>query len=92
MICNAFCAYAVTSRYLCQQCGLVMVQAVVVMVAQVDQKGAAIATVAAILANIFESYLGASSQAKVAWMTNDAVNAIQIVVAAALAAGFQQML
>lgn len=62
------------------------------VVVQVHLKAAVIATGAAIVANLFESYLGASSQSKVDWMTNDVVNAIQIAVAAALAAGFQQML
>lgn len=52
---------------------------------QVHGGGALIATVAAVVANLFESYLGAASQGRVQWLTNDAVNAIQIAVAAAIA-------
>ena len=40
---------------------------------------------AAVVANTFESYLGAIVQGKVEWLTNDLVNIIQISVAAALA-------
>ncbi|KAG1676632.1 hypothetical protein FOA52_008761 [Chlamydomonas sp. UWO 241] len=54
-------------------------------VGQVDPLAAAIVAAAAVAANTFESYLGAVVQGKVAWLTNDGVNMIQICVAAALA-------
>ncbi len=37
------------------------------------------------VANTFESYLGATVQGRVAWLSNDLVNMIQISVAAAIA-------
>lgn len=52
---------------------------------QVDGRGAAAATAAAFLANLFESWLGATVQGRVAWLGNDLVNVLQISVAAALA-------
>lgn len=52
---------------------------------QVDLQGALICACAATAANIFESWIGASSQGKVEWLTNDTVNMIQICAAAALA-------
>lgn len=48
-------------------------------------QGAVIAAAAATVANLFESWLGATVQGRVEWLTNDLVNAIQISVAAALA-------
>jgi uncharacterized membrane protein len=59
---------------------------------QVDLTDATIVAAAAVAANIFESYLGAVVQDKVPWLTNDIVNAIQISVAALLAAGAKQLL
>ena len=53
----------------------------------VSPSGAAIAIAAAVVANVFESWLGAVEQGKVAWLTNDAVNVVQTCVAAVLAAG-----
>ena len=52
-----------------------------------DLKGAAICAFAAFVATTFESWLGASTQGKKGfeWLTNDVVNAAQIVVAAAIA-------
>lgn len=47
--------------------------------------GAGVVAFAAVVANLFESYLGASIQSKVDWLTNDVVNMIQISVAAAIA-------
>ena len=41
--------------------------------------------VAAFLANTAESIVGAAVQGRVAWLTNDVVNALQISLAAALA-------
>lgn len=52
-----------------------------------DGRGAAAVTAAAFLANLFESWLGASAQGRVAWLTNDLVNVVQISLAAALAMG-----
>lgn len=52
---------------------------------QVTVWGACITTAAAVVANLFESYLGAASQGRLDWLSNDAVNAIQICVAAAVA-------
>mmetsp|Transcript_6534 Transcript_6534/g.18833 ORF Transcript_6534/g.18833 Transcript_6534/m.18833 type:complete len:333 (-) Transcript_6534:330-1328(-) len=63
--------------------------AVALALGQVNGGGALIATVAAVVANLFESYLGAASQGRVQWLTNDAVNAIQIAVAAAVAVMLQ---
>jgi hypothetical protein len=40
---------------------------------------------AAVVANTFESYLGASVQGRVSWLTNDLVNVLQISVAAVMA-------
>lgn len=39
---------------------------------------------AAVIANLFESYLGAAIQGKALWMTNDIVNGIQICLAACI--------
>lgn len=55
------------------------------MHAQVDLRGACITTAAAVVANLFESYLGAASQGRLEWLSNDAVNAIQICLAAGIA-------
>jgi uncharacterized protein (TIGR00297 family) len=54
---------------------------------QVTLKGAAIVALAAVIANTFESFLGASIQGRSGfkWLTNDLVNMIQISLAAALA-------
>ncbi len=52
---------------------------------QVDASGAVAITIAAFLANLFESWLGASAQGRVPWLTNDLVNIIQISLAAGIA-------
>lgn len=57
-----------------------------VLVGQVDLQGAAICTVAATIANVAESYIGATSQGSVEWLTNDVVNVIQICIASFIAA------
>lgn len=54
-------------------------------VGQVSLQGAAICTVAATIANITESYIGATSQGSMDWLTNDIVNIIQICIAALIA-------
>ena len=54
------------------------------MRSQVDVRGAACVVAAAFVANILESYVGATLQGKVAWLTNDVVNVAQITVAALL--------
>lgn len=59
------------------------------MLGQVSLQGTAICTVAATIANIMESYIGATSQDSIEWLTNDVVNVIQICVAAAIAAALQ---
>jgi len=59
--------------------------AVAVAVGQVSVPGAGAVAGAAIVANFFESYLGAVVQGRVPWLTNDLVNMTQISVAAALA-------
>jgi len=51
----------------------------------VTLRSAGIATAAAVVANLFESYLGAASQGHLDWLSNDAVNMIQICVAAGVA-------
>ena len=58
---------------------------------QVDLRASAHVVVAATLANLFESYLGATLQGKQQWLwlTNDVVNMIQISVAAAIAIALQ---
>jgi uncharacterized protein (TIGR00297 family) len=56
-------------------------------IGQVDAQGAFICAAAATVANLAESYIGALAQGKVEWLTNDVVNVIQIVLAAALATG-----
>ena len=50
---------------------------------QLDMLGAVAVVVAALFANTLESVLGATLQGRVAWLTNDVVNAVQICVAAA---------
>ncbi|PSC67705.1 integral membrane [Micractinium conductrix] len=52
---------------------------------QVDARGAAAVAAASFLANVFESWLGATVQGRVPWLTNDLVNVVQISVAAAAA-------
>lgn len=52
---------------------------------QVDGTGALAITVAAFAANLFESWLGATAQGRLTWLTNDLVNVVQITVAAGLA-------
>jgi hypothetical protein len=52
---------------------------------QVTPADAALVAAAATAANLFESVLGAAVQGRVAWLSNDVVNALQISVAAALA-------
>lgn len=51
---------------------------------QVDVQGAACVTAAAFVANILESYVGATLQDRVDWLSNDLVNVLQISVAAGL--------
>ncbi len=50
--------------------------------------GAVIVVLAAFLANLFESFLGATTQGGNDWLTNDVVNMIQISFAAVLGIGF----
>jgi uncharacterized protein (TIGR00297 family) len=52
---------------------------------QADVRGATSITAAAFVANLFESWLGATAQGRFAWLTNDAVNILQITVASAAA-------
>jgi uncharacterized membrane protein len=59
--------------------------------AQVDGHGALAITAAAFLANLFESWLGASVQGRLDWLTNDLVNVLQISLAAVLAMAFVQL-
>lgn len=59
------------------------------VVGQVSLQGTAICTVAATIANILESYIGATSQDSVDWLTNDVVNVVQICIAAAIAGALQ---
>ena len=55
---------------------------------QVDAAGAAIVVLAAFLANLFESFLGATTQGQNDWLSNDVVNVIQISLAAGLGIAF----
>ena len=52
---------------------------------QVSEQGFAIVAGAAVVANLFESFLGAALQGRAEWLSNDIVNAIQISLAAGLA-------
>ena len=54
-------------------------------VLQVSMQGVGVVTGAAVIANLFESYLGATLQGKAEWLSNDIVNAIQISLAACIA-------
>lgn len=55
---------------------------------QVDGRGAAAVVAAAFVANVFESWLGATVQGRLTWLTNDLVNVLQIALAAGLAIAF----
>ena len=48
--------------------------------------------VAAFVANIAESYLGAVAQGRVDWLSNDVVNVLQITLAAGLGVGLAQLI
>ncbi len=61
-------------------------------IVQINARSCGIVVVASTVANVFESYLGASVQAQQEWLTNDVVNMIQISVAATLAICLQQSL
>ena len=52
---------------------------------QVSVQSVAVVAGAAVIANLFESYLGAALQGKALWMSNDIVNGIQICLAACIA-------
>ena len=52
---------------------------------QVTGQGALVVAVAAIIANLAESVLGAAVQGKQTWLTNNTVNMLQISFAALLA-------
>ena len=52
---------------------------------QVTVQEVGVVTAAAVIANLFESYLGAVLQGKALWLSNDIVNGIQITLAAAIA-------
>ena len=52
---------------------------------QVTARGVILVAVASTIANVFESFLGAVVQGRVAWLSNDLVNMIQISVAAGIA-------
>ena len=54
-------------------------------VRQIDVLGALICVVAATVANVVESYIGATTQDSIDWLSNDVVNVIQIFIAAAVA-------
>jgi uncharacterized protein (TIGR00297 family) len=62
------------------------VAAVAVALGQIENlNGVGAIVVSSLVANLFESILGASVQGKVDWLTNDVVNGLQISVAAILA-------
>ncbi len=50
-----------------------------------DVPSACIVAAAATVANLAESYIGASVQGRVSWLTNDLVNMLQISLAAVIA-------
>ncbi|KXZ43595.1 hypothetical protein GPECTOR_86g389 [Gonium pectorale] len=57
-----------------------------------DLSSAGLVAAAATVANLAESYLGASAQGRVPWLTNDLVNMLQISLAAAIAVVANQAL
>ncbi|KAG2427964.1 hypothetical protein HXX76_011951 [Chlamydomonas incerta] len=57
-----------------------------------DLAAAGVVAGAAVVANLAESYLGASVQGRLPWLTNDLVNMLQISLAAALAVAANQAL
>lgn len=59
---------------------------------QVDAAGWVMVVVAAFMANTAESFVGATLQGQVSWLTNDVVNALQITLAAAIALLLRMML
>ena len=59
---------------------------------QVDSIGLLCVVVASVIANLGESFLGASLQGRVEWLNNDVVNILQISVAAALAVGLSRVI
>ena len=59
---------------------------------QVSWAGALCVVVAAFVANIAESYVGAVAQGRVGWLTNDVVNILQITLAAGLGVGLAQLI
>jgi uncharacterized protein (TIGR00297 family) len=62
------------------------VAAVAAVLGQIENVNGIIAVVvASLIANVFESIVGASVQGKVDWLTNDVVNGLQISVAAMIA-------
>lgn len=70
-----------------QICAAVVFSSLAVFLRQVNPSGATVIALAAIVANTFESFLGASIQGRSGfkWLNNDLVNMIQISVAAILA-------
>ena len=57
-----------------------------------DAAGWVLVVVAAFMANTAESFVGATLQGRVSWLTNDVVNALQITLAAAIALLLRMML
>jgi uncharacterized membrane protein len=57
----------------------------------VDAAGWGACVAAAFVANTAESVVGATLQGRVAWLTNDVVNALQITLAAACALLFRAL-
>jgi uncharacterized protein (TIGR00297 family) len=57
---------------------------IALLLGQVTTAGAVQCTIAATIANLAESYIGATAQGKVEWLTNDVVNVLQICLAAVL--------
>lgn len=66
--------------------------AIACLVGQVDALGGLICVVAATVANVAESYIGATTQNSLEWLSNDIVNVIQIFIAAAIAVLLQASL
>eukprot|EP00210_Caulerpa_lentillifera_P004688 g4473.t1 len=56
---------------------------------QVSLPGAGIVFLSCVVSNFVESYIGATVQGRLPWLTNDVVNVIQITLAAALAIALQ---
>ena len=73
-------------------CCLVLLRCALKRRVQVDVAGWTTVVIAAFIANTAESFVGATLQGRVSWLTNDVVNILQITLAAAIALLLRMML